>query len=419
MEFLYSILVGSYGLFIRIASLFVPKARAWVEGRRNWRTVIGKEQNAFEDKPIWVHVSSVGEFEQGKPVIESLKERYPGKRIVLTFFSPSGYQLLSNYDQADQIYYLPLDGRRSAADFLDRVKPCLAIFVKYEFWYFYFKTLHQRSIPFVLISATLRPDQLFFKWYGSGYRRVLHFPNHYFVQDEQTQKLLLQIGKQEVTVCGDTRIDRVAEVTQENEPLPLIEKFKGEQPLLVVGSSWAKENELMVNWYKRQPDRNLKCIIAPHEINSSKIEELRKKLPIPSIRFTEIDEKRGEWQDAPILILDCIGILKRVYRYADFSVIGGGFIDGIHNILEPAAFGVPMMFGPNYHKFVEAVELIDRDGAFSFNQESEFINAMDAWSESAEIRSEKGKICLDFIRENQGATAKIIEVIGQKWNELD
>ncbi len=404
---------------IRVASAFVPKARSWVEGRKNWRSKIRAEQGAFQDRPIWVHVSSVGEFEQGKPVIEKLKERYPEKRIVLTFFSPSGYELLSDYEKADQVYYLPLDGRKSSHDFLNLVNPCLAVFVKYEFWYFYFKALSKRKIPFVLVSATLRPDQLFFKWYGSSYRKVLHFPNHFFVQDQQTQELLAGIGIMEVTVCGDTRIDRVAEVTLENEPLPAIEKFKGNNTLLVVGSSWAKEQDLMLQWLSQESKPGLKCIIAPHEINAERIKEYQKKLPLPSVRYTEIENLDEDWSDAPILLLDCVGILKRVYRYADFSLIGGGFADGIHNILEPAAFGVPMMFGPNYHKFVEAVELLQRGGAFSFQKDEAFFEEINSWSQSDELRQKKGAICHSFIEENQGATAKIMEVINTKWNELD
>lgn len=407
MILIYSILISFYRLAIAVVSLFSDKARLWIVGRKDWQKNMSAVLSGLEKKPIWVHVSSVGEYEQGKPIIDSIQAEYPQVPIVLTFFSPSGFQLLKGKTRADFVFYLPLDSKNNASVFLDIVNPVGAIFIKYEFWYFYFNELKNRNIPFTLISAKLRPDQFFFKWYGKPYQRILKLPNYYFVQDEETRRLLNKIGVTSVSVAGDTRIDRVSEILNENEVDQIVESHIGDKKVLILGSSWQDELDMLVSFLKNNPDSDWKFIVAPHEIQSNKIDSFEQKLSVLSLRYTLQFDNRVD-EDVPVLIIDCIGKLKHLYKYGTVAFIGGGFGSSIHNILEPVAFGLPVLFGPNHQKFPEAQTLLDSGGAFVVNNQKEFDMKLNEFVENQEAIEQSSKACESFINENLGATNKIM-----------
>lgn len=406
----YRIIVGLYGLVIRVISPWNKKASLWVAGRKSWRSELQSTINNFNQRPVWFHASSVGEFEQGRPIIEQLRQNYPDLPIVLTFFSPSGYELYKDLKLVDRVLYLPIDSPSNSRDFVSILNPRLAIFVKYEFWYFYFKELRSASIPFALVSAKLTPSHLFFKWYGKWYRRVLAFPNHYFVQDESTADLLEGIGISNFSVCGDTRIDRVNQIRQMEAPT-IIEKFKNGELLVIGGSTWKTENQYLLEWFGGKENAP-KLIVAPHEINEDRILKLVKRYGDSVIRYTQISDE-NEVQKARVLILDTVGLLSRLYRYADLAFIGGGFRDGIHNILEPAVFGTPVLFGPNHHKFHEAHDLIERGGAVSVDSYDSFKTQLELWLNNDQLRIQASDVCKTYVSENLGATQQILERIDE------
>ena len=406
MEWLYRLILKLYRLAISVSSFFNPKARLWIQGRKNWRR---KLRSGIEKKPgnyVWIHASSVGEFEQGRPILELIRKQYPEFRILLTFFSPSGFEQFKNYEQADMVFYLPLDSPRNANAFIKIVQPKLAVFVKYEFWYFYFKTLRLADIPFVLISAKLSSKHVFFQWYGRWYKRVLKFPTMYFVQDMESEMLLKNEGVVQVDIAGDTRIDRVTQIVEAESELSRIEEFKNGKPLLILGSSWRTEEQYLAK-YLHQLENQWKVIIAPHEVNEKVIKRIMDSLPVPSKRYSRWDSEKNLATDR-VLVIDSIGLLSRVYRYADLAIIGGGFIDGIHNILEPSVFGVPSFFGPNYKKFNEANELIKLGGAFSFGSYEEFTTLLSEYTTDIKRREEASQVCSSYIQKNKGASIKIM-----------
>jgi 3-deoxy-D-manno-octulosonic-acid transferase len=348
MKLLYNTGIMLYTLAIRIAALFSGKAALWVRGRKDWQGQI-TEKIKNKDKVLWVHCASLGEFEQGRPVIEEIRHEKPDLKIVLTFFSPSGYEIRRNYPLADCIVYLPADTPGNAAKFIKLVHPEAAIFVKYEFWNNYISVLHSRNIPLYLISGIFRPGQLFFRWYGTFFRSMLRKFKMLFVQDEASSELLRKAGILNVVVAGDTRFDRVRKIACAARHIKELEEFRGEEKLFLAGSSWIPDEEIITKYINLHPGK-MKWVFAPHEIDNSNIERLMKLLKVKTARFS-LYGSTPDNADARVLIIDNIGMLSSAYRYAHIAAVGGGFGKGIHNILEPACWGIPVLFGPRHEKF--------------------------------------------------------------------
>ena len=399
-----------------VASLFNPKAKKWVRGRKR---IFEKLEEAIPagEKIIWMHCASLGEFEQGRPVIEKLKALGTGHRILLTFFSPSGYEAQKNYKGADWVFYLPMDGARNAKRFLEIVHPSLVIFVKYEFWYYYLKKIKYRNIPLLLISALFRKDMSFFKWYGKLQRKMLSRFDHLFVQTEESKKLVDKIGLSEIcSVSGDTRFDRVIEIAAAADPIPMIEKFIGNNKVIVAGSTWPEDEEVLQKAYSLIKNSTLKLIIAPHEISENHLSNIE-KLFVDSLRFSQLTTHDS--QLPTVLIIDNIGLLSRLYKYAFITYIGGGLRTmGVHNVLEAAVYRKPVLFGPYYHKYKEAVGLVIAGGGLPFIDEKrngimlkELIEALLINEEEYNFRSTAAG---NFVQSNKGATQKTIQFIQEK-----
>ena len=411
MRLLYSFFVSCYGLVIRVAALFSVKANQWIEGRRG---LFGKLKASLEhvDRSInpivWFHVSSLGEFEQGRSVIEAMKMRWPEKKILLTFFSPSGYEVRKNYHQAEFVCYLPLDTPDNARRFLDIVQPEMVFFVKYDFWFNYMEVLHRQNIPLYFISVLFRKNQHFFKWYGGWFRRHLRYVNHFFVQNRESGELLESIGIMHVTLAGDTRFDRVFSIASQHISMPLIEKFCAGKPLIIAGSSWPPDETVFIPLIK-QKELNLKYIIAPHDTSPGRIGFIREHLDEKVVCYSDLKEDNA--CNSNILIIDSVGILSQLYRYATIAFIGGGFGSGLHNIQEPVTFGVPVIFGPDYHNFREALDLIALGGAFSIASSGELINKVIEITGNPSEHSRISAICSNYVAENRGATEKILKFL--------
>lgn len=413
MLWIYNIGIILYGTLIKIASLFNPKAKLFVIGRKGiWKEIESKiDQN---DKPVWFHFASLGEFEQGRPVLEKLKAKNPLEKIIITFFSPSGYEVRKNYALAE-VFYLPLDTASNAKKFITLVNPSKAIFTKYEFWFHYFKTLNQNQIPLYLISGIFRPNQIFFKWYGAFYSNMLRYVTHFFVQNDESVSLLRSIDIKQVSLSGDTRFDRVYENAENPKKLEFIEKFCGITNVFIAGSTWLPDEQLIKSVTKKYPD--WKFIIAPHEISSTHIEEIKKLYPdalLYSTLNTQVDEANevnneptSKPENPKILIVDNIGMLSSLYQYAKLAYIGGGFGVGIHNTLEAAAFGIPVIFGPKYDKFQEAKDLIAIGTAKSISNEAELLNAFENFKENPQATV----IARKYVLEKKGASALIMQKI--------
>jgi 3-deoxy-D-manno-octulosonic-acid transferase len=357
---------------------------------------------------IWFHAASLGEFEQGRPLMERIRARYPDYGILLTFFSPSGYEVRKHYRGADVICYLPFDKPRNVKKFLDIVNPCMAFFIKYEFWKNYLDELHRRRIPVYSVSSIFRRGQIFFKWYGGTYRRVLNNFDHLFVQNELSKRYLSKLNVTRVTVVGDTRFDRVLQIREEAKNLPLVAQFKqGASAVLVAGSSWQPDEDIFIDYFNRHPE--LKLIIAPHVIDENHLVEIISKLRRPYVRYTRADEHNIGRADC--LIIDGFGLLSSIYRYGEIAYIGGGFGDGIHNTLEAAVYSVPVLFGPKYQKFREAVQLIETGGAFSIKDADEFDALLDRLLTDPAFLREAGAHAAGYVVGNSGATEKIMEMI--------
>ncbi len=407
MNILYQISILFYTFCIKVTSLFNPKAKLWTSGRKNiFKTL--EEKLAGNTHPIiWIHCASLGEFEQGRPIIESLKEQMPEARILLTFFSPSGYEVRKNYPEADYIFYLPADTIGNAKQFIKIVKPKAVIFVKYEFWFNYIQTLYEKSIPIVSVSAIFRPTQYFFKSYGRWFRKNLSKISHFYVQTEESAALLNSIGIKEVTICGDTRFDRVAAIATHCKSFPLIELFKGNHKIFLAGSTWPADESLINTLYRNKPD--LKFIIAPHEVHEEHIKAIEKLFSGTILRYSQANT--SNISQAQVLIIDSIGILSHLYQYASIAYIGGAFGKGLHNILEAATFGKPIIFGPNYQKFKEAKDLIAKGGAFCIHDANELIKQT-TFLYSNEAEYKKASIeCLNYVNSMKGATQLIVEAI--------
>ena len=419
--FFYNIFLWLFRAGIQVASLFNPKAKKWVQGRKNIFERL--EKCIFpNEKIIWIHCASLGEFEQGRPVIEKLKALGTGHKILLTFFSPSGYEAQKNYNEVDWVFYLPMDSPRNAKRFLEIVHPALVIFVKYEFWYYYLKKIKYRNIPLLLISALFRKDMPFFKWYGKLQRKMLSRFDHLFVQTQESKKLIDEIGLSEIcSVSGDTRFDRVIEIALTPKLIPEIEKFIGNSKAIVAGSTWPEDEEVLQKASTLLNDSSLKLIIAPHEITEKHIAEIEKLFP-NSVRFSQLTtDYLPPSSDRYIncLIIDNIGMLSRLYKYADITYIGGGLRTmGVHNVLEAAVYNKPVLFGSLYHKYTEAVGLVKSGGGLPFNDEkrngvmlSELMQALLINEEEYNYRS---KAAGDYVQSNKGASEKIIQFIQEK-----
>lgn len=403
MLLIYNIGISLYLCAIYFASLFNNKAKLWLTGRNS---IAYKK---FE-KSLWFHFASLGEFEQGRPLLEYARANQPEIKIVVTFFSPSGFEIRKNTPLADAVYYLPLDTATNARRFIETINPKTAIFTKYEYWYHYFNELHKRDIPLYVISGIFRPGQIFFKWYGSLHRKMLGFVTYFFVQDKASNKLLQTIGINNVKISGDTRFDRVWANAQHPKELPLIKEFKDGHKLFIAGSTWPDDETLVAALVKDYA--NWKFIFAPHEIGEEKINKLIGLFPLNSvIRYSQIETNSTQLATHQTLIIDNIGMLSSLYQYADLAFIGGGFGVGIHNTLEAAAFGLPVIFGPNYHKFKEAKDLINIKGGYSINSEPELKATVAYLTQDIPRYNEICKIVKDYVKENTGATKTIADHI--------
>lgn len=403
MAVLYNLGILLFSLMAGIFSIFNSKAKLFVKGRKNWEKRIAEKINQ-SDRNIWIHCASLGEFEQGRPVIEAIRAAHPELRIVITFFSPSGYEIRKNYPVADCILYLPSDTAWNAERFIKLVNPEFVIFVKYEFWHNYISALYRNKIPLYLISSIFRPDQHFFKWYGKFFRSILKKFEMIFVQDQRSADLLSGIGLKNILVAGDTRFDRVIQLTTGAKDIPQLEKFRGDEKLFLAGSSWSQDEEIIARYINQFPDK-MKWVFAPHEIHKTNIDRLEKLFKVKVVRYSGFDTYSA---DARVMIIDNIGMLSSAYRYAYIAAIGGGFGKGIHNILEPACWGIPVMFGPRHEKFREAVDLINEKGAFSFNSLSEFSEILDSWLEDEEFYLRSAEQASYYIKKNIGATGIIL-----------
>lgn len=411
MILIYTFLVQCYTFLIRLASIRNPKAKLWIDGRKNiFRSI--QEKVKPGEKRIWVHCASLGEFEQGRPLIEEIRNQYPDYKIFLTFFSPSGYEIRKNYEGADYIFYLPADTRRNSKRLIRLVQPRIAIFVKYEFWFNYLRVLKDETIPVLMVSAIFRENQYFFRWYGAWAKGMLKTITHFFVQNNQSVELLKTAGFENVTLTGDTRFDRVKKIASAAKPDPLVESFAGDHKVFLAGSSWPKDEELIIEYMRTRPEK-VKFIIAAHEVEESHISAIENMLSgFETVRYSALDQERCK--TAEVLIIDGIGYLSRLYRYATIAYIGGGFGKGIHNILEAVTFGKAVIFGTNYHKFQEAVDLVEKEVAYSITDAPELKSIADKLlsdPDLIETISQKGK---QYIETNSGASAKIISFLSTR-----
>ncbi len=415
MLFIYNLIVVFADFILKIAALFNPKIKLFVDGRKSVYKVLFNKIKAY-DKTIWFHAASLGEYEQGLPVMERMKSRFPNHLIVLTFFSPSGYEVRKNNTIADVTVYLPLDTQSNVEKFMEIVRPDMAFFIKYEYWPNYLNALKNRETPTYLISGIFRDDQLFFKWYGGFYRNALNAFEHFFVQNSKSKDLLLKLGKLNVTVSGDTRFDRVASILNRDNSLEFIEEFKNNSLTIVVGSSWPKDESLLVSYINST--ENVKFIIAPHNIKTEQIQALKSSISKKTILFSEVDFTSSNpinLAHFDVFIIDTIGILTKIYSYADIAYVGGGFGNpGVHNILEPATFGVPIVIGTNYSHFPEATALVNMEGCISISTQEELNEAFDNLIQNQDIRFEKGHICSTFVEMNKNATEIIMNHIAPK-----
>jgi 3-deoxy-D-manno-octulosonic-acid transferase len=403
MLLLYNVGIQLYFLLIRLTSFFNKKAKLWIKGRKNSALIRYPES-------IWFHFASLGEFEQGRPVLEQMRSSNPDIKIVITFFSPSGYQVRKNTSLADAVYYLPLDTPQNARRFIETINPKLAIFTKYEYWYHFFNELYKRNIPLYVISGIFRPNQVFFKWYGKLHREMLGCVARFFVQDEQSIQLLSAIGINNVIVSGDTRFDRVWTNAQQPKTIAAIEEFKNGKNIFIAGSTWPADEKLISSLVKE--NRDWKFIFASHEISEEKIKSLISLLPPKSaIRHSQIASSAPHLSTYRVMIIDNVGMLSALYQYGKIAFIGGGFGAGIHNTLEAAAFGLPVIFGPNYSKFKEAHDLVELKAGFSITDEASLKVITNKLINDQQFYNEASKEIQNYVKEHTGATKTIIEYI--------
>ena len=401
---IYNLAMYILELGVKLAALFSDKPAKMVKGYREVFDLLQRkiDRNA---QYIWFHAASLGEFEQGRPLIERIRKEYPQYKILQTFFSPSGYEVRKNYDGADIVCYLPIDTPSNVKKFVDLVNPCMVFFVKYEFWQNYLNTLYKKGIPVYSVSSIFRSNQIFFRWYGKGYQQVLKTFAHLFVQNEESKQLLAGIGVNNTTVVGDTRFERVLDICAAAKQLPLVQKFKGDSLTFVAGSSWAPDEDIFIKYFNAHLE--MKLIIAPHVVNDSHLKEIESKLQRSCVRYTKATEENV--QQADCLMIDCYGLLSSIYRYGEISYIGGGFGVGIHNVLEAAVYGIPVIFGPNNKKFREAQHLLANKGGFEINGYEDFEQLMNKFLTDEAYLKQSGKAAGDYVKGNAGAMEKIMK----------
>lgn len=407
MILLYDLAILVYSLLIKTSSLFDKKAKLFIRGRKGWISNL-REKVDKNGQYIWIHCASLGEFEQGRPVIEEIKVRFPKYKILVSFFSPSGYEIRKNYSGADLVTYLPMDIKRNAQTFLEILRPAKVLFVKYEFWFHYLNELGRLKIPTYIFSAIFRENQHFFKNYAwnKWFRKMLTGYEQIFVQDEASLKLLNRHSVFNVTLTGDTRFDRVAKIAQSSKVLPIVEKFRDKYPLIVAGSTWKPDEELIIRFINQS--EGIRYIIAPHEVSTSNINRIIQLLKKRALRFSQLDDE--EVKTAEVIIVDSIGLLSSLYKYGEIAYIGGGFGAGIHNILEAATFGLPVVFGPNHEKFREARDLKKLNAAFAVKNYNELDNIFKALSNEL-TRNKASEAALNYVNNNRGATEIILKKV--------
>ena len=412
---LYNFAIYFYLLGVAIASLFNEKVRKMWRGERAAFDVL-KQKVDPEAKYVWFHAASLGEFEQGRPIMERLRSEHPEYKILLTFFSPSGYEVRKNYEGADIICYLPLDTPINAIRFLRLVRPVMAFFIKYEFWYNYLHILKYRKVPTYSVSSIFRPEQVFFKWYAKKYAGVLRCITHFFVQNEQSRELLEKIGITEVTISGDTRFDRVLQIKEQSKRLPLVEAFKNkkqtveeaykqEYKVFVAGSSWPPDEDIFIRFFNEHPE--WKLIIAPHVIGDDHLQQIMSKLNRKTVRYTEATPETAA--EAQCMIIDCFGLLSSIYHYGEVAYVGGGFGVGIHNVLEAAVWNVPVFFGPNNKRFQEAQQLLASGGAVEITDYNSFDSAMTLFMNDEKWLKECGSKAGEYVKSKAGATDIVLK----------
>jgi 3-deoxy-D-manno-octulosonic-acid transferase len=433
MSFIYNLIIKTYQMSLAMAAPFHEKAAKMLSGRKgvfdqittDFPTNVPENFTTNTQLVAWFHCASLGEFEQGRTLIEAFRKKYPSYKIVLTFFSPSGYEVRKNYEFANAVYYLPFDGAENAKKWFDLIKPSIIFFVKYEFWYYYLHEAKKRNIITISFSAIFRENQVFFKSYSKFYQNILRCFTHIFVQNQNSLNLLQSIDLQQVTIAGDTRFDRVIEIAKQAKKFPIIEEFKQQNFLLMIGSSWADDIAVLAPFIN-QFDKKLKIVIAPHEISENNLQNIENSLKTKKvIRYSQISVAadfspqnvldcglKSAATDADILIIDNIGMLSSLYAYADVAFVGGGYGDGLHNILEAAVFGVPVLFGnKKYHKFQEAIDLLALQGAFSIQNSEELQAIFSKIYTNITYRKAISTICHDYVQSNQGGTEKIMSFL--------
>ncbi len=405
----YHLSIWFYGLVIKVIYPFSEKAKKFIDGRKDWEIKLTKAFERNDHKVVWFHASSLGEFEQGRPVIEELKSKRNDVKILLTFFSPSGYEIHKTYENADWIFYLPLDTPGNARLFIETVKPTQVIFIKYEFWYNFLRHLKKVKIPVLLVSGVFRENQLFFHWaFGRYYQRVLKTFHHLFVQNEKSKKLIEPIVGERVTISGDTRFDRVLTIAKQAQTIEILQKFKNDKKLLVLGSAWPSDMLVLLDMIKKYKSK-LKIVIAPHNIAENDIAIIESQLT-NTMRFSQASEKVDE---ADILIVNNMGMLSSIYGYADYAFIGGAFRGALHNTLEAAVYGIPVFFGEheNNMKFVEAIELVKMGGGFTFSTSEELQSKFLELYENSKSYEQMAKTAEEFVKSRSGATDLVMHKI--------
>ncbi|MBE7686756.1 3-deoxy-D-manno-octulosonic acid transferase [Tenacibaculum finnmarkense genomovar ulcerans] len=408
MNFIYNLLLFKVSILLRFIALFNKKIKLFIDGRK--QTFSKLENIKKTDKVIWFHAASLGEFEQGRPIIEALKERYKNHKIVVTFFSPSGYEIRKNYNLADVVCYLPFDTKSNVQKFIAKIHPEIAIIIKYEFWPNLLSEVKKQGINTILISGIFREKQSFFKWYGGFMRNKLKAFNHFYVQNEASKKLLSSIGFQNTTIAGDTRFDRVHDILKQDNSLDFINEFKNNSYTVVAGSTWKEDEKLLVNYINNHASADEKFIIAPHNIHQKQLEELRESIHKKTILYSE---KEGQnLSENQVFIIDTIGLLTKIYSYADVAYVGGGLATGLHNILEPATFGIPIVFGANkYKKFQEATDLLKLGSVTIVTNNEDFSSNFTTLKANANLRAKMGSENYHYIKNNIGATKIIMNYI--------
>lgn len=410
MLFLYNLALSIYTGLIRFAAWTgKEKARLWLQGRKDWKKRIAEFRKSNRGELVWFHCSSLGEFEQGRPVMERIKREHPHKLLLLTFFSPSGFEIRKNYPGADLVMYLPVDTARNAEDFISTVQPETVFFIKYEYWYHYLSAISRKNIPLFFLSCNFREDHIFFKSYGSFFRKMLSFPTLLMVQNERSAHLLLKAGIKKVKITGDTRFDRVKEITSHPADLPYVSDFRNGHFTLIGGSSWPEDEDLLLSVFITLPSSS-KLILVPHDISKEHVSSLVKKAK-NTVGEKDVSLFSSMKTDSRILIVDSIGLLSGMYRYADIAWIGGGFGAGIHNTLEAAAYGIPVLFGPNHSKFNEAKGLIECGAGFSVENTEKAIELIKKMAADESFRRVAGKAANEYISSHTGATDLIMETL--------